>query len=147
MKQLGKFLRLSFPEKQLLLQAGFLLGLVKLGLLLLPFGKLRQTLAFFSQTKQNHAASIDQIVWAVKISSCYLPGGAKCLAKALTAQILMKRSGYFPELRIGVIKEKGKLQAHAWIEHEGKVAIGNLTNLSEFTLLPSLEIAKLAKLS
>jgi hypothetical protein len=60
----------------------------------------------------------------------------KCLARALTAQILLNRQGYLPKLCIGVSKgQNGKLQAHAWIECQGQVVIGNLSNLSDFVPL------------
>jgi hypothetical protein len=43
-------------------------------------------------------------------------------------------------LRIGVSKgQRGDLQAHAWVESHGSIVIGNLSNLSHFTTMPSLE--------
>ena len=46
-----------------------------------------------------------------------MPGGAKCLAKALTTQVLMERRGHQCEFKLGVAKnEQGELEAHAWIE-------------------------------
>jgi hypothetical protein len=52
----------------------------------------------------------------------------------------MTRHGFSPQLRIGVAKgETGKLEAHAWIESQGKIVIGYLKDLSRFTPLPSLE--------
>jgi hypothetical protein len=43
-------------------------------------------------------------------------------------------------LRIGVSKGvKGNLRAHAWVESQGSVVIGELADLSGFSVLPSLE--------
>jgi hypothetical protein len=68
-----------------------------------------------------------------------MPSGAKCLARALVCQVLMARRGYSPELRIGVAKsQEGTLEAHAWIESQGQVVIGDLKELPRFTQLPSL---------
>jgi hypothetical protein len=66
--------------------------------------------------------------------------GATCLSQALAAQTLFLRQGYPAELHIGVAKnETGQLEAHAWVESEGQVVIGDLQNLSRYTPLPSLE--------
>ena len=42
-----------------------------------------------------------------------------CLAKSLTLWWLLGRQGIRSRLRIGVRKENGKLEAHAWVEREG----------------------------
>lgn len=44
---------------------------------------------------------------------------ASCLAKSLTLWWLLARQGITSRLRVGIRKENGKLQAHAWVEHEG----------------------------
>ena len=141
MKRSRKFLRLSRGDRQLLLGTFFLLGLVRLGLWLLPFQTLRQIIARISGAnpvgEQKYCPpTIDKIVWAVNLSSRYMPGGAKCLARALTTQVLMSRHGYSPQLRIGVAKgDGGQLEAHAWVESQGEVVIGHLRDLSRFTPL------------
>ncbi|GEM_PF-2905702 len=47
-----------------------------------------------------------------------------CLVRALAAQILLLRSGYRSDLKIGVTKEDGHLEAHAWLVRKGRVLIG-----------------------
>ncbi|MDJ0797076.1 MAG: lasso peptide biosynthesis B2 protein [Calothrix sp. MO_167.B12] len=148
MKRLHKFWSLGSQVRRLLLNAFVLLALVRLGLWLLPFATLQQIITKIRQAnpkqEQVQQISIEQIIWAVNVSSYYMPGGVKCLARALTTQVLMSRHGYLPELRIGVAKvEGGQLEAHAWVESQGRVVIGNLTDLSRFTPLPSLEGLKL----
>lgn len=44
---------------------------------------------------------------------------ATCLRQSLALWWLLKRRGINTQLRIGVRKEGGALQAHAWVEHEG----------------------------
>ena len=85
--------------------------------------------------------SVRKIVWSVNSISHYIPGmKCKCLARALTTQVLMKRYGHTPKLQMGVAKTgEGKLEAHAWVEFQGIVIIGNLPDLSRFLPLPSLE--------
>ncbi len=143
MKRLLKFLYLSSGDRQLLLKTFILLGLVRLGLCLLPFASLRRVLVGISRSTSSqqkvNQTEVAKLIWAVNQSSRYMPGGAKCLARALTTQVLMSWHGYSSELRIGVVKDEHKrLLAHAWLENEGEVVIGKLRNLADFKALPSL---------
>jgi len=83
--------------------------------------------------------SVDKVIWAVSVASHYMPGGVKCLARALATQILLHWHGYPADLQIGVAKgEAGQLEAHAWVESQGQIVMGYLSNLSRFTPLPAL---------
>ena len=144
MQQWLKFLRLGGRERQLLVRTFALLGGVRLGLWLLPFLTLQSLLDRISRPSpsfvKTNPRDLDKIVWAVNQSSRYTPGGAKCLARALTTQVIMRRHGYSPQLKIGVAKgERGQLEAHAWIENQGRVVVGALQDPSRFTPMPSLK--------
>jgi Transglutaminase-like superfamily len=141
MKQLSKFIELDYQKKQLLISTFALLVLVRLGLFVLSFKTLQKLLSRINNTKpqcqEKHQISIDEITWAVEVSSLYTPG-VKCLARALTCQVFMSRHGYASNLCIGVAKsEAGDLKAHAWLESQGQVVIGNVTDFSDFTQLAS----------
>lgn len=144
MTPLRKFLALSQRSQILLLQAFVLLCLVRLALGLLPFRQLNnliQGVAWqrFERSMPIHKISIAQVIWAVTAAARYIPGRAKCLAIALTAQMLLRCYGYASDLRIGVAKtDSNELNAHAWIEHNGEVLIGAIPELFEMTRLPSL---------
>ncbi|MBW4612041.1 MAG: lasso peptide biosynthesis B2 protein [Desmonostoc vinosum HA7617-LM4] len=140
MKPLLKLLHLNNSDRHLLINTFMLLGLVKLGLWLLPFQTLRQVIANFNQPNPKlDQTSLSKIIWAVNVSTRYIPSGAMCLARALTCQVLMSRRSYSPELCIGVAKtDKGKLEAHAWVESQGQIIVGDLTDLGRFTRLPYL---------
>jgi hypothetical protein len=78
-------------------------------------------------------------VTAVNRSSKWSPGDVKCLARALTTEVLLTKYGYCPLLKIGVVKEsQGKLEAHAWVEEQEKVVIGDLRDLDKFKVFPGL---------
>jgi hypothetical protein len=80
---------------------------------------------------------INKIIWAVAVASRYVPV-ATCLTQALAGQVLLKQHCAPALLRIGVMKnQRGALQAHAWIESQGQVVIGNVPDLALFTELPS----------
>lgn len=122
-----------------------LLATIRLGLWLLPFQTLLQGLEKLSRSgflslSVSPSLSISHIVWRVNVSSRYLPG-VKCLARALATQLLLNRCGYSSDLQIGVAKsEQGELEAHAWVEYQGKVIIGGLSTLSRFIPLPRLNL-------
>lgn len=140
--KLRKFLRLTGSEQRFLIGAALLLAAIRLGLWLLPFQTLRRLLISMTPaTSELQAAgvSVDTVVWAVTVVSRYMPG-VKCLARALATQVLLSQHGHPAHLRIGVARsEQGQLQAHAWVESQGRIAIGGLRDLSRYTPLPPLE--------
>lgn len=142
MRQLRKFRNLTSSDRQLLLNAVFLLGAIRLGLWLLPFPTLRRLLAKMTQNpKAQTQISLSKVVWAVAAASRYTPGGVKCLARALATQILLIQRGHQAQLRVGVAKGAGgNLEAHAWIESQGKIVVGGIKNLGRYTPLPTLEV-------
>lgn len=138
MKRLFRLLLLRPNSLWLLFKTFILLGLIRLGLWQLSFANLRKFLTFFSHrisANSDRQVKVDCIVWAVNKSSQYMPG-VKCLARALTTEVLMNQYGHQPQLRIGVAKRRGKLEAHAWVESQGQVLIGQLQDLSQFSVLP-----------
>lgn len=144
MRQIYKFLQLTSGDRHLLVSTAILLGAIRLGLWLLPFQTLRRLLARIMQIstelQEPNQFSLNRAVWAVEVISWYTPGGVKCLARALATQVLLSRCGHQTQLRIGVAKDQeGKLEAHAWVENQGRIVIGQLRDLSRFTPLPALE--------
>lgn len=144
-----KFIRLPNRDRTLLIKTYLLLGLIRLGLWLLPFKTLQAWLAKLHHRQSRYQApkltkisrrTVGQAIWAVNISSHYMPGKVKCLARALATQVLICRRGYDPELKIGVAKaEDHSLEAHAWVELQGLVVMGLVQDLSRFTPMPSLD--------
>lgn len=145
MKLLSKFWNLKKADFSFLIVLFSLLGAIRLGLWLLEFRILLKILNKLSTIKFPLSnATVGKIIWGVNVATRYMPGGAKCLARALTTQVLMNCYGYSPQLCIGVAKgEKGDLVAHAWIKYQGYVVIGDLPDLPRYIQLPSLEGIKL----
>jgi hypothetical protein len=143
MEQLHKYLRLSTKDRHLLVKSALLLWAVRLGLWLLPFQTLRCLLAGMKRRsfgpQETEQASVDRVVWAVEVASPYIPK-ATCLIQALATQVLLGRWGHAASLHIGVAKSAaGQLQAHAWVECQGKVVLGGTDAPLRFTPLPPLE--------
>jgi hypothetical protein len=144
MEQIRKFPSLSLADQILLLKSAFLLGMITLGLRGLSFQAMQR---FSMGTRQRTARahhtdqpSANRIAWAVSVASRYVPA-ATCLPQALAVRMLFKQQGYPARLYIGVAKgERGQLEAHAWVESEGRIVVGNSQDLSRYTPLPSLEV-------
>ncbi|MEM9005879.1 MAG: lasso peptide biosynthesis B2 protein [Cyanobacteria bacterium P01_F01_bin.86] len=163
LKLLSKLRRSQKRDLGLLAIAFGLLSIVRLGLWLMPFRTLCNVLmrirrpSFSSPTANRDCGdnpsspstageasdqrtptdrNVAKLVWSIQVAGRYLPGRAKCLARALATQVLMNWYRYSSELRIGVDKTPaGEFRAHAWIEYQGRVIIGNLKDLSQFTPL------------
>ena len=126
-----------------ILKSATLLVLVRLGLLLFSFKSVMNLIAWIKSKRRTvtRTSSIEskRIAWAVAVTSRYIPF-TKCLAQALVTQILFARYGYPSQLRIGVVKDgPERLKAHAWVESQGMIVVGNMHDLSRFKPLPTLE--------
>ena len=145
MKRLRSLLALPATERRLLVKAALLLGVIRLGLRLLPFRTLRRLLnqaprASIALPAANRF-SPDRIAWAVTVASPYMLRLRPCLVQALAVQLLLVRRGYPARLHLGVARgERGQVQAHAWVETDGRVVIGgSASELGRYTPLLALD--------
>jgi hypothetical protein len=66
-----------------------------------------------------------------------------CLPQALVGHRLLGRKGFDVQLKIGVLKNRGdQLAAHAWLEFQGRVILGDLRGLERFAAFPALGAAR-----
>lgn len=142
--KLRKFFLLKNGDRQFLLLTALTLTSIRFGLWLLPWKVLYERIRNIAPLSPELARPDDltwyRVVKAVNIVSKLMVIPPKCLARALTTQLLLIRQGYHSELCIGVTKnQEGKFEAHAWIESQGKIIIGELSNHSQFKALPSLD--------
>ncbi|HEY3131846.1 MAG TPA: lasso peptide biosynthesis B2 protein [Acidobacteriota bacterium] len=80
-------------------------------------------------------AKSNRVVWAIDLAGKYVPATKTCLIRALAAHALLNQRGYRTQLFIGVTKDGiGHLQAHAWVENNGKIVIGE-SGVERFTPL------------
>lgn len=135
-----KLLKASKSDKALLLRAWGVLWLFRLGLWFLPFRYMRRfidnTNRMNHKTLRGEATSADRLAGSVIHASRCVAGGQNCLLRAMSLHYILQRGGYSSELHIGVNRpEEGGLAAHAWVENEGIVLIGDLADLPRFTQL------------
>ncbi len=141
MGSIRKFLRLSQADRALLVQAVSWLGATRVALWVLPFRLVRRLLA---QTARPSAArrgarpSRHRLVWAVSLGRRVVPSST-CLVQALAAEALFIQHGYPADVRIGVMKDEARgLIAHAWVESDGCIVVGDSSDLSLYAPLPPL---------
>ena len=142
MNKLYKFIALPWRGKVLYLKTALWLLAVKVGLYLLPFNRLRAWMARSSQTdgKSSDINDMHAIILAIeRISQFLVPLRINCLPQALVGHRLLRQKGFNVQLKIGVLKNHGdQLTAHAWIEYEGRVVLGDLRGLEQFAAFPAL---------
>jgi hypothetical protein len=140
MRRIHKFLKLSSVERRLLIKTWILLGVIRLGLELFPFSTLRKFLfkITFLLRSFKKEFSEEYLVWLVMVVSPYVPM-TTCLAQALAAQLLIQQAGHQARLHIGVnYGIGGRLEAHAWVESQGRILIGGF-DTNRYTHLLALE--------
>lgn len=139
---LRKFLRLSAADRSLLVHSFLLIGTARLALWVLPFNVVRRLMARRARGSSTRHATTERIGWAISAAKRFVPKG-NCLPQALAAESLLVRDGHPVEFRIGVVKTgQGGLEAHAWVESDGRLVVGDLTQgLDTYTPLPPLPSA------
>ncbi len=85
--------------------------------------------------------SVEQIPWSIDTVAARLPGEFDCLDRAVAGNALLAASGYRGRIRLGVDKRDDAFEAHAWIEWNDEVLIGDLDDLDRFRTLPESEVA------
>jgi hypothetical protein len=127
-------------EFPILWRATTLVCAVRVALWIVPFARLRQAVVSlahprvsFAHSRSGRASrySAEQLSWAVRAVSQYVPR-ATCLTQALVLHILLRREGLQSRIRIGVSKDAGHFEAHAWVESQDQVVIGD-SGLQRYT--------------
>jgi len=127
-----KFLTLPQAERWLLVQAMAALPLVTLALMTVGFRRCHLGLAQLALitgcgvlTGPSACLRASRTGWLVRVASTHGLVRGNCLAQSMTVWWLLRRQGISAELRIGVRKQHGRLEAHAWAEHQRRVLNDN----------------------
>jgi hypothetical protein len=130
MRQIAKFFGLPSSDRRLLLRTIAPLIAMRAAIWTLTFARVRRLAEAMSRPVRADAKAVrpspDRIAWATATMSRVVPGGGNCLVRALATGIMLKRYAYSSELKIGVMKPVGgRFEAHAWLESDGIVVIGD----------------------
>ncbi len=119
----AKWRRRNRTERILMAEAFLLLGIARLGVIILPFRWLAGSLGRHMQDDQSlplptdlHMARL--IGGAVRSASNYTPWDSVCLPQAVAAKWMLKRRHIPGTVYLGVMKDETKpekLAAHAWV--------------------------------
>ena len=142
MKKIRKFLRLSQKEQLLFMYAVVILGMVTVGLRILPWIVLQQKLLKLAHWSSKFVSArrppANLITWIIKVAGALIPK-ATCLPQALAAQFMLVQNAYPVELKIGITRnDDGILKAHAWVTSEGGILIGGVQDLDHFVPLSAM---------
>lgn len=138
-----RFLALEAPERRLGVEATALLVFVCAALRLLPFRTLCGLLNGYAERLRRSSRGArfdaDRIASAVRAVADRSPFPITCLVRALVSDAMLRRSGFDSQLRIGVrlcgSRVTRSLEAHAWVECEDRIVIGELDNLDDYAVL------------
>lgn len=123
-----KWTNISGGAKIKVLQAGFTLVLIKTGLAVLPFSTFRRLFYRISKSeiqKDLTSQQISEVVWAVNTAANVIPLDLVCLPRALATKFLLRKVPSL-SLEIGIeINPDKAFEAHAWVEKEGEIIIGD----------------------
>ena len=146
MRRLRKFLYLSLEDKILFFKAVVLVGAFRISLLIFPLKLVQQFVDSVTQKLSKPKTNPqEKISWCIKTVGNYLLGPESCLPVALAAKVLLKQNGYPATINIGVYKDNEiKLEAHAWVESEGKIIVGEAT-IKDYTPLLTIKKKNLSR--
>lgn len=136
--------RLSWRERGLLLQAWWMLHGVALALRWASFRRVYGFLGRWVGTIHPTAGDEIRLADRARVLTRLVQGAAAwslhhptCLHRSLTLWWLLGRQGIASELRIGVRKEQGQFEAHAWVEYKGVALNDGLDVGSRFATFQS----------
>jgi hypothetical protein len=122
-ERLRRFSGLEPAARRVFLRAAVLLPLLGLSLRLRGFRRTQAALQRFLPSTENAApARTDRIVLTARMVHAAVRhsfGHPTCLEESLALWWLLGRQGIASQVRIGIRKDTGTFEAHAWVECEG----------------------------
>jgi hypothetical protein len=100
----------------------------------------RRAIASMRATDLRRPMRPERVARLLHLAARFGPYRPACLVRSLALQRLLRRSGIESQLRIGIRKHEATLDAHAWVEHEGRVLLeapGVASEYLPFDALPS----------
>ncbi len=126
----------------LLVEAFLLLGIARLGVLILPFRWLAKSLGTHMKDDQTPmqpvALQMARLIGgAVRSAAGWTPWGSVCLPQAVAAKWMLKRRRIPGTVYLGVMKDETKpekLSAHAWVRC-GKMILTGAKGHGQYTVV------------
>jgi hypothetical protein len=130
----------SAQERAMILRSVFWLTYYRSGLWLFPSIVTRKAMTDLIDNSGNSRptdkALVYDVVRSVRRCSRFVPF-ASCLTQALAAKTVLKSYGQPSTLRIGVAASDSTIEAHAWVEIDGRIVLGRLPQQARFSVMSS----------
>jgi hypothetical protein len=127
MSLLERLRRLPAEQRALLVQSTLWVACMSVAVQVMTTERLRRAAARLAKSHRAGSPSrpsAQRVGWAVAAAGRRIPG-ARCLPRALAAQIILGRLGYEPTVHYGVRHDPpGSLRAHAWVSCDGEIVVG-----------------------
>jgi hypothetical protein len=136
MRKFTKLLFMQADDRVLVFQAAAALIVCRVCLYLVSFESLKLWATRAKRTKKS--VPILKLIWATTLVARLMPNST-CLVRALAASRLLAQNGYKSTLHIGVKRTNDVLEAHAWVEYDGRAIIDISGEAPQFTRLYSWE--------
>ncbi len=141
MRRLRQLVALPTTHRRLLFRALVLLPVARVALATFRF----ETLHSWAHRRYSRAhtstpdwQTVEAAAWAIDRSARVV--GGRCLAQAMVGEWLLRRRGQPATLRVGVAKDGGgSLDAHAWLEVDGRAVVGGVEQMQRYARFPSLD--------
>jgi hypothetical protein len=80
----------------------------------------------------NTLEIIEKAQWSLHQAECLFPFRIRCLERAVVLSRLLRRRRIPTKLQIGVKKSGQQLEAHAWVEYQGRPLNSSAEQCSEY---------------
>lgn len=139
---LARFAALPFTDKLLLLRALAVLAWVRWvvarhGLAMVEARARRTATRAGSAANTEQAEDAQRVARLLHAAQRALPGRSTCLHLAAALKLLLAERRIASDLRIGVRKQSGEFQAHAWLDCAGRVLIGGCDAPERYAPFPA----------
>jgi hypothetical protein len=124
--KLGRLLQMTNRQHLLLMEAALFLGVSRLLLLTVPFGRIAPWLQRSPDRGSCDVATVLAVGEAVTMAARNVPWNAVCLPQAMAAKAMLARRGQGSALHLGAARGSDGLTAHAWLVAGGEIVVGEL---------------------
>jgi hypothetical protein len=139
----GRLVALPWRDRALLLEAGTLLALARLVVLLVPFRLTSRLLGHrMAETPRDELPGTDRLqrmTWAIGAVAARTPWRSKCLEQALAAKVMLRARGIPSTLYLGVARSDGAtgpFDAHAWLR-SGTIHVTGGQDVTRYAVVAS----------
>ncbi len=132
---LARFPALPASERRCTCEAALLLLMVRIALALLPLPRALRLLGVTQGATGSGRIDADQAALvgrAVGRAARHVPFRAVCLQQAFAALLMLRRRGLAATVHFGLLRDGGKLKAHAW-SRSGEIPVTGVAAARGFT--------------